>query len=80
MSQVNVLKRFLIGVTVMMIATVAGMDVAVSAGIKSLVMPGKVIEGHAKYENECGRCHKSFSKESQNHLCRDCHETVDVDI
>ena len=56
------------------------MDAAVAAGIKSLIMPGQVIEGHAKYEEECNRCHKSFSKESQNRMCRDCHENVDADI
>ncbi|MEN8206864.1 MAG: cytochrome C [Pseudomonadota bacterium] len=80
MLQVNVLKRFLTAMTITMIATAAGMDVAVSAGIKSLVMPGQVIEGHAKYEDECGRCHKPFSKESQSRMCLDCHEKVDDDI
>ena len=65
--------------TVLLMAA-TGTDMAVAAGIKTLVMPGKVIEGHAKYEDECGNCHKSFSKESQNNLCRDCHEKVDADI
>ena len=65
---------------VLIAATAAGMDAAVAAGFKSLVMPGQVIEGHAKYEDECNRCHKSFSKESQNRMCRDCHENVDADI
>jgi len=63
-----------------LIATAAGMDVAVSGGIQSLVMPGPVIEGHAKYENECSECHKSFSKQSQSRLCRSCHENIDADI
>ena len=65
---------------VLIAATAASMDAAVAAGFKSLVMPGQVIEGHAKYEDECNRCHKSFSKESQNRMCRDCHENVDADI
>ena len=65
--------------TIMMIAA-AGTDAAVAAGIKSLLMPGRVIEGHAKYEEECHRCHKSFSKESQSRMCLDCHEEVDLDI
>ena len=53
---------------------------AASAGIESLVNPGPVIEGHMKYEEECEKCHKPFSKESQGMLCRDCHEEVDADI
>ena len=53
----------------------------VSAGsIESLIMPGKLIEGHAKYEEECRRCHRPFSKESQNNLCLDCHEEVADDV
>ncbi len=45
-----------------------------------LVMPGKVIAGHAEYESECARCHKPFSKERQAALCLDCHDLVDADI
>ena len=63
-----------------LIASMAEIDVAIAAGIQSLVMPGQLIEGHAKYEDECGSCHKSFSKQSQNRLCRDCHEKIDADI
>ena len=47
-------------------------EVAVSAGLKSLVKPGEVIEGHMKYEEQCEKCHKPFSKESQTVLCRNC--------
>ena len=62
------------------LAAAAGTDVAIAGGIQSLVMPGQVIEGHEKYEDECGKCHKPFSKGSQSRLCRDCHEKVDADI
>lgn len=48
--------------------------------IESLVMPDALISGHAKYEEECERCHLPFSKRSQSELCRDCHEKVDADI
>lgn len=52
-----------------------------SAGdIKRLVMPGDVIKGHAKYENECEKCHKAFSKSTQRTLCLDCHDKVSSDI
>jgi len=43
-------------------------------------MPDVLISGHAKYEEECERCHLPFSKKSQSNLCLDCHEKVDADI
>lgn len=63
---------------VIILATAA--DAAVAAGIKSLVMPGQVIEGHAKYEEKCESCHQPFDKEGQSSMCRDCHEEVDEDL
>jgi hypothetical protein len=48
--------------------------------LESLMMPGKVIEGHKKYENNCENCHESFSKKKQTRLCRKCHEEIDKDI
>lgn len=48
--------------------------------IMSIIMPGEVISGHAKYERECTRCHEPFSKESQQRLCLDCHKKVAEDI
>jgi len=48
--------------------------------IKSLFMPGPVITGHAKYENECSKCHKSFSKGTQKSLCLACHKKVSFDV
>lgn len=53
---------------------------AAAIDIESLVMPGKLIEGHAKYEKECRKCHRPFSKEGQSRLCLDCHEEVDEDV
>jgi len=53
---------------------------AMAASFDELVMPGKVIEGHAEYETQCKKCHQPFSKEAQAQLCRDCHEKVDKDI
>ena len=45
-----------------------------------MVMPGAVIEGHAKYEEECTRCHQRLGKKTQPRLCLDCHEVVDEDV
>lgn len=44
-----------------------------------LVMPGDVASAHAKYENDCDKCHESFEAD-QSLLCRDCHEAIDKDV
>lgn len=48
--------------------------------IESVLMPGKVIEGHAKYESECAKCHMRFNKAAQTGLCLDCHKDVASDV
>ena len=48
--------------------------------LERLVMPGELIKGHAKLEQDCNSCHKPFSKESQDQLCLDCHKPVAADI
>lgn len=53
---------------------------AASEEIDKLVMPGALIQGHAKYEDQCDKCHRGFSKEVQTQLCADCHDDVDADI
>ncbi len=45
-----------------------------------LIMPGPVIEGHAKLEQECEQCHEPFSQKRQAQLCRECHKEVAADI
>lgn len=50
------------------------------AEITELVMPGPLIEGHAKIESKCILCHKLFNKEYQRKLCLDCHKLVSADI
>jgi hypothetical protein len=48
--------------------------------LDSVIMPGKVIEGHAKLETECSNCHKRFDKAAQSKLCLDCHKPVAADV
>jgi hypothetical protein len=48
--------------------------------VEKALMPGPVIEGHAKYEQECEKCHKRFDKAAQSQLCADCHKDVAGDI
>lgn len=53
---------------------------AFGQSVESVLMPGKVIEGHAKYEQECKKCHLPFDKAAQSRLCMDCHEDVGRDV
>lgn len=53
---------------------------AEAVNIETFVMPGKVVQGHAKYEETCDKCHEAFSKKSQRRLCLECHETIAADI
>ena len=46
---------------------------------EQLVMPGPVVDGHAKLEKECGKCHEPFSRRSQTRLCLDCHKDIAAD-
>jgi hypothetical protein len=51
-----------------------------AANWETLVMPGKLTQGHAKYEEQCDKCHEAFSKKSQRRLCVACHKKVAADI
>lgn len=44
--------------------------------VESVIMPGKVIEGHADLETDCQKCHVRFKKNAQSGLCLDCHKDV----
>lgn len=41
--------------------------------LESLLMPGPVIQGHEKYEENCGQCHDTASNKKQGQLCVQCH-------
>ncbi len=56
------------------------MAVAQVADVEKALMPGAVITGHAKYEQQCDKCHKRFDKEAQTRLCLDCHKDTATDI
>lgn len=58
----------------------AGPQEAAAASVETLLMPGKVISGHARFEESCTKCHDRADRDRQTALCRDCHEEVDADI
>jgi hypothetical protein len=48
--------------------------------VETAIMPGKLIEGHAKLESDCKNCHIRFNKAAQSGLCQDCHKEVKADV
>jgi len=53
---------------------------ASAQSLETAVMPGQVIQGHAKLEAECRNCHVRFNRSAQTALCVDCHKDVGRDI
>jgi Class III cytochrome C family len=53
---------------------------AQAQGIESVLSPGKVIQGHVKWEDECAACHVKFDRNAQDRLCMDCHKDVGQDM
>lgn len=51
-----------------------------AAGLETLLMPGKVIAGHAEIEQDCTQCHDRADRGRQSTLCMDCHEDVGADV
>jgi hypothetical protein len=49
-------------------------------GIESILAPGKLIQGHAKLEDDCKQCHIKFDRKGQSGLCSDCHKEVGTDM
>lgn len=53
---------------------------AFGQSLETAIMPGPVIEGHAKLEADCGNCHVRFNRAAQSGLCLDCHKDVARDV
>ena len=65
----------------MVLVTVAMVFSEVHAdSFEKLLMPGPVISGHAKYENDCAQCHDVLGKGKQRSLCLACHEDIATDV
>ncbi len=51
-----------------------------AASLETLLMPGKVVAGHADIEQDCTRCHDRADRARQPTLCMNCHEDVGADV
>lgn len=65
------------------LAALALLTLAIAADAQTvferMVMPGPLIEGHAKLEKDCANCHEPFSKPGQTRLCLACHKDIAAD-
>lgn len=73
------------GLVAFALASAAAVPLVGPAGAEAspfakLVMPGPVIEGHARWEEDCEQCHDPFRKEDQYQRCLQCHEEVAADL
>ena len=64
----------------LLILLMFGFSVASASEAELALMPGEVIKGHAKYEENCKECHTRFDKDAQKGLCKDCHKEVKADV
>ncbi|KRT55248.1 Cytochrome c3 [endosymbiont of Ridgeia piscesae] len=46
--------------------------------LDSLIMPGEVIQGHARFEQQCEQCHEKLKKAEQNSRCLACHDHQNI--
>jgi hypothetical protein len=53
---------------------------ATAASVETLLMPGKVIRSHEKWEEKCGSCHDRSGTHTQSSLCLDCHKDIATDL
>lgn len=73
------MKRIFIKLAGLLLLTFSSQPLLADS-FESLIMPGPVIEGHAKYEQECSKCHDVLDKSNQKRLCLDCHKDINKDI
>lgn len=53
---------------------------ATAQNLESVLRPGDLVQGHAKWDEECTKCHVRFDKAAQDRLCMDCHKEVGADM
>jgi len=73
------LIRRLIPLLALLLAALAALP-ARAQNVETTLMPGKVIEGHAKDEEDCEKCHVRFDKAAMTRRCLDCHKEIAADV
>jgi hypothetical protein len=63
-----------------LVLALGGPSGAAAQNIESVLRPGDLIHGHAKWEQECSKCHVRFDRAAQDRLCTDCHKEVGQDM
>jgi hypothetical protein len=53
---------------------------AAAQNIESVLAPGKLIQGHAKVDDDCKACHVKFDRAAQDGRCTECHKEVGKDF
>ncbi len=64
----------------MALASLLLTGVAGAQSLESVLAPGKLNQGHAKWEDDCKTCHVKFDRAAQSVLCADCHKDVASDL
>jgi hypothetical protein len=57
-----------------------GWSPVAAQNIESVLRPGDLIQGHAKWEEDCKSCHVKFDRNAQDRLCMDCHKETGQDV
>lgn len=73
------LRVIISALLVLLLASSSNAVVRAQTVFERMVMPGPLIEGHAKLEKECSNCHEPFSRPGQTRLCIDCHKAIAAD-
>jgi hypothetical protein len=60
--------------------SIAFCNFASAAGLETVLMPGEVVQAHAKTESTCSACHQTFDKAAQPKLCMACHKEIASDV
>lgn len=66
---------------ILLAALLLGLSSSAAAfNIDRFIMPGPLSRLHAKYENDCEKCHDSLDKKKPRKNCLACHEEIEKDI
>lgn len=49
-------------------------------GLESALSPGPLSGVHAKWQDDCAKCHVRFDRNAQDGLCADCHKPIAQDL